>query len=201
MKLLRALLVALLLLVHIYGLTQEQPSAPTLDTGTIDQQFEYVIRRSGNYQEYEVIRKTWINALRSHVGDSLQSLRLDVSEARNRVEGLRKEISSLEGQLASTKEDLTKVTAEKDQMSLIGVPLGKGTYRTVMWSIIGILVLSLVFFIYKYNNSNTITRSAVSKLEEVEQEFEDHRRRALGREQKVRRQLQDELNKNKKGTK
>jgi hypothetical protein len=43
-----------------------------------------------------------------------------------------------------------------------------------------------------------VTKEAKRKLEDIETEFEDHRRIALEREQKVRRQLQDEINKNKK---
>jgi hypothetical protein len=66
-----------------------------------------------------------------------------------------------------------------------------------MWSIIAALFALLLFFIYKFKNSNTLTRQAKFKLEEVESEFEEHRRIALEREQKVRRQLQDEINKNK----
>ena len=54
-----------------------------------------------------------------------------------------------------------------------------------------------LFFIYKFRNSNAVTRAAKKSLEETELEFEEHRRTALEREQKVRRQLQDELNKNK----
>ncbi len=68
-----------------------------------------------------------------------------------------------------------------------------------MWSIIGGLLALLLLFIYKFKNSNSITREANHNLAEIEEEFDDHRRTALEREQKVRRQLQDEINKQKKG--
>ena len=42
-----------------------------------------------------------------------------------------------------------------------------------------------------------ILASCGDKLAETEQEFEEHRKRALEREQQVRRKLQDEINKNK----
>jgi hypothetical protein len=66
-----------------------------------------------------------------------------------------------------------------------------------MWSIIAGLFAFLLLFIYKFKGSNSSTREAKLRLDEVETEFEDHRRNALEREQKVRRQLQDELNKHK----
>jgi hypothetical protein len=82
-------------------------------------------------------------------------------------------------------------------MSLFGMLMSKSGYNILMWSIIGGLLAFLLFFIYKYKNSNAITRDANKSLAEIEEEFEEHRKIALEREQKVRRQLQDELNKQK----
>jgi len=66
-----------------------------------------------------------------------------------------------------------------------------------MWGIIGVLAVLWLFFAYKFKSSNSITKEANTKLAETEQEFEEHRKRALEREQQVRRKLQDEINKNK----
>jgi len=66
-----------------------------------------------------------------------------------------------------------------------------------MWSVVGILAALLFLFIYRFNASNRITREVKAKLSETEHEFEEHRKRALEREQKVMRKLQDEINKNK----
>ncbi|MEX0314527.1 MAG: tRNA (guanine-N1)-methyltransferase, partial [Allomuricauda sp.] len=60
------------------------------------------------------------------------------------------------------------------------------------------LLLFLLLFIYRFRNSNVLTSQAKEALADLEKEFEEHRRRALEREQKISRQLQDELNKNKK---
>jgi len=56
-----------------------------------------------------------------------------------------------------------------------------------------------LFFIYRFKNSNFLTQQAKSALTDVEAEFEQHRRRSLEREQKISRELQDVINKNKKG--
>ena len=84
-------------------------------------------------------------------------------------------------------------------MALFGMQMSKTSYNVLMWSIIGGLLALLIFFIYKFKNSNAITRKANHDLAEIEEEFNEHRRTALEREQKVRRQLQDEINKQKKG--
>ena len=90
------------------------------------------------------------------------------------------------------------MTKEKDSISFFGAALTKGSYNTIIWGIIGVLLALLGFFIFKFKNSNTITLQAQKALSETEAEFEDHRRRALEREQKVMRKLQDEINKQRK---
>ena len=82
-------------------------------------------------------------------------------------------------------------------MALFGMQMSKANYNVLMWSIIGGLFALLLFFIFKFKNSNSITRNTKKSLSEIEEEFEQHRKIALEREQKVRRQLQDEINKHK----
>ena len=64
-----------------------------------------------------------------------------------------------------------------------------------MWSIIAALIALLAIFIFRFKNSNIVTKATKNALAELENEFKEHRRIALEREQKVRRELQDELNK------
>lgn len=169
----------------------------SLDEGSIDNQFEYLIQRSNNYQDYKVVKKTWLYALKAHTMDSLNAERKDLADTRQVVETQAKEISELKNSLSSTQTDLNNTIEEKDNMALFGIPMSKGNYSMLMWIIIAVLIVLLLFFIYKFRNSNSVTKQARMSLSETEDEFEEHRRVALEREQKVRRQLQDELNKHK----
>jgi len=80
-------------------------------------------------------------------------------------------------------------------MSLFGMQMSKTAYNLLMWSIIAGLFVFLLFFILKFKHSNVVTKEAKAALATLEDEFKAHRRTALEREQKVKRQLQDELNK------
>ncbi|MBO3117328.1 tRNA (guanine-N1)-methyltransferase [Winogradskyella sp. DF17] len=169
----------------------------SLNSGTIDNQFEYVIQRSNRYQEFKVVKQTWLYALKAHTLDSLKALHKELSDTQAIVDGQASNIETLQTNLANTQTTLEETEEEKNNMMLFGVQMGKTNYNILMWSIIAALLSLLLFFIYKFKNSNALTREAKLKLDEVETEFEEHRRTALEREQKVRRQLQDELNKNK----
>ena len=200
MKLIKTLLFTAIA-VFTFSMTSAQTANDeeklSLNSGTIDNQFEYVIRRSNSWQDYKTVKKTWLYALKAHTIDSLKAVHKDLNDTRDIVEAQAKEIEGLKATLSSTKTELDNTIAEKDSMTLFGMPMTKPNYSLVLWSIVGVLSALLLFFIYKFRNSNAITKQAKKSLAETEEEFEEHRRIALEREQKVRRQLQDEINKQK----
>ena len=176
----------------------DQDDKLSLSEGTIDNQFEYVIRRSNSYQEFKVVKKTWLYELKAHTLDSLNAVQKELKDSQSTINNQSNEIDQLKTDLANTKSDLENTKKEKDSMALFGMQMSKGGYNALMWSIIAALLALLILFIYKFKNSNSITKQAKKSLLETEEEYEEYRRNSLEREQKVRRQLQDELNKQKK---
>lgn len=184
-----------------------QTKTPTEDIelnrneGTIDHQFEYVISKSytyrGNGKVYKNVEFHWLTELKASVLDSLNAIHKTLDSTNSIVQNQTKEIENLITNLSTTQSTLSDTNAEKDNMSLFGLQMSKTGYNVLLWSIIGGLLALLLIFIFKFKSSNSSTKEAKQKLEEVETEFEDHRRIALEREQKVRRQLQDEINKSK----
>ncbi|RKE95049.1 tRNA (guanine-N1)-methyltransferase [Ichthyenterobacterium magnum] len=169
----------------------------SLNSGTIDNQFDYVIRRSNSWQDYKTVKKTWLYKLKAHTLDSLKAVHKDLTDTQAIVDKQAKEISELKNNLTNTQTTLDQTNIEKDNISLFGIQMSKASYGILLWSVIGGLFALLLLFIYKFRSSNAVTKQAKLSLAETEEEFEEHRRNALEREQKVRRQLQDEINKQK----
>lgn len=181
---------------------QESEQEPSLDGGTIESQFEYLFRRSGNYnaegRRYEVVRAIWLDKIRSNVLDSLSAARTREKELSSTISSQQSTIGNLNSELEETSTKLAAVTEEKDSMSLFGAMVSKTTYNFVLWTVIVALLMLLMLFVFKFRRSNILTQEAKGKLADLEAEYEDHRRRALEREQRISRQLQDEINKYRK---
>ncbi|SEM11493.1 hypothetical protein SAMN04487910_4145 [Aquimarina amphilecti] len=176
------------------NLTAEQ----ALQNENIKTQFDVVIKKSGRYQEYKVVKRVWLDKLKGNTIDSIKTLESKLNSSNQKITEQLASISNLEASLAKTNENLTSVTEEKDSMTFLGIPFTKGSYKTMMWAIVGGLIALLAFFVFRFKNSNSVTVQAKKALAETEAEFEEHRRRALEREQKVMRKLQDEINKQRK---
>ena len=174
---------------------QNNTPKPSLDNGTIESQFDYLYRKSSTYQEYKVVKQTFYYKIKKNVLDSLKLLKNELASTKQVVTAQNTEVNELKGALKTTNDNLSNVTKEKDNIKFLGISLTKASYNTILWSIIIGLVLFLLFFIYRFKNSNSITKQANKSLAEIEEEFFAFKTIALEREQKVRRELQDEINK------
>lgn len=165
-----------------------------LTNGTVEEQLDYVESKSNNFQEFKVIKKTWYTTLKRNVNDSIEILEKEIAILR----------SNLSVEQATTKENYAKITASQDSltealaaqndMKWIGISMEKPLYRLVMWGIVGILSFILVITLIRFKSNNARTKQAKEDIESLQLEFEEHRKAALLREQKLRRELQDEVN-------
>ena len=165
------------------------------DTNTIENQFDKIYRKSTTYQVYKVISKDSYQQLKSNVLDSLKSSKKNISKKESLLIAERNSIKETKELLAKTELELNDSLSKENSISVAGLQLSKTAYNLTLWSIIIAMLLALTYFIFKFSKSNVLTKEAKSNLIEVEQEFEQHRKKTLEREQKLRRQLQDEINK------
>ena len=168
------------------------------DSISLDQKFEYIIKNSSNYQTFKVVPRTWLYMLKTESQDSLNSLKKQLKEAQLNTKKIKDSISKLKLKLnKNNSQTNSNSVSGSDTITIFGLEINKYLYSSVVWTIILALLILLGIFVYKFKNSNTVTNITKTKLSDLEEEHEEFRRQALEREQKVRRQLQDEINKNK----
>jgi len=113
MKRIKYLVVTVIFLISSFtafsqSFTEEEPLS--LENGTIDQQFEYIIDKSGNFkgtngQPYEAVKLSMLLSLRKHANDSLKTLQKGVTDSKILVDNQVKEISDLKSSLDKTQKD------------------------------------------------------------------------------------------------
>lgn len=184
------------LLIALYVLHSFQMNAQENTVNTIENQFDNIYRTSSTYQNYKVISRDRFNTLKSSVLDSLKIYSKSLSAKEKTITAKGVEIEFLKKELTETNIKLKEAIAKENSFSFLGVEIAKGTYNLMVWALVGVLLAGLIHFIYQFAKSNTTTKTALTDLEEVENEFEAHRKKTLEREQKLRRQLHDEINKN-----
>jgi Skp family chaperone for outer membrane proteins len=175
----------------------KQEVKPSLDHGTIDSQFNFMTKKSSNWQGHEVIKVDMLNKYQSNVQDTLKLLKSTLKSSESKLDQQEGEIAGLNTEIENLKKQLDETVRMKDSMKFLGMEMTKSSYNTLMWIlIIGSLAVAGVCFML-FKRSNVVTVETKQTLEEVREEFDTHRKNALVREQKLARRLQDEVIKNK----
>lgn len=168
---------------------------PSLDHGSIQSQFDYLIKVSTTYQEYKVIKITSFNKFKGNISDSLNVAYKSISQAEKEIVTQKSSIDKFQTEVDQLKRDLDKVNKEKNSIALLGIPMSKNAYKSLMWSIVFILVILAVGAFLLFKRSNKVTRSTKLELDELQEEFEQHRKRTLKREQELAVKYHNEINK------
>ena len=175
--------------------SQAEITEPITESKTIEGQFNKMYRISSTYQAYKVIDKDAFIVLKNNVLDSIKKTKKALVELKNLLKDERETITYLNESINKTQLELENALSKEDTISFLGIPLNKLIYNLILWMIIIGLAGGLGFFVFKFFRSNVLTKQAQENLITVEEEFEAHRKKAIEREQKLRRQLQDEINK------
>lgn len=161
----------------------------------INDEFSELIESSNNFKGYKVVDFEGLTSLQDKTEDYIGNLKNEITTYQVSLQTQKDTIKKLKANLASLENQLAEVTAEKDAINFIGMPLSKSTYSALMWGIIGILVLALALLLFRFKSSNARTKEFRQKFVEIEKEFEAFRAKSLEKEQRLGRQLQDERNK------
>ena len=192
------LFISFLLLITTTGKAQLNHinDQPQLDTGTIENQLDYIITRSSSFKEFQLIRKTSFLRVKEHILDSLKNTQKNWSATNSQNIQLQASIKQLETEVTKLKNDIRVITEEKNSIALLGNEFDKSNYKTIVWSVIIVLILAVLFFAYQLKNNRSVTKLTKQELAKMENEFDAFRKKSLKKEQEIMRKLQDEINKN-----
>lgn len=189
--------ISLLFIIPLFfNITQAQPAKPSQDQvfeGTIEEQFDVLLKNSFPYENFKNVRD-YLPRFKKNTLDSLNALQEQIEVQGKTIGNQDANIDSLKLELGNTKE----IIAQRDSISFLGMSIEKGTYNIIVWSIIIVLAILLFFFIQRYKSNIQTAKESKDAADEIREEYEQHRKKAMEREQKLKRDLQDELNKSSK---
>lgn len=162
---------------------------------TIEKSIDSLYNRSSSWEFYKIVKKDRYLNLKKEILDTLAIYKKEIANQSSVIQIKNDSLKKSKEVIDILSSELNQAIASKNEIKIVGVTLGKSTYQYIVWGIIGVLIVVLVYFIVKFNQSHVVTKNAQSELEVLEEEFAAHKKKAMTKEQKLRRQLQDEINK------
>ncbi|WHT39441.1 hypothetical protein QNH98_01670 [Myroides sp. mNGS23_01] len=164
---------------------------------TITNQFSTLFNTSSNYQNFKIVDKQSLLDLQHNVEDSLRQYKTNTTANQALIDQHKQDLETATQKLAKAEEELKTSLAKEEHFEFLGITANKNTIQTVILALFAFMFVLVALFYYRFKKCHVDTKEALLKLKETDEELEEFRKSSLEREQKIRRQLQDEINKNK----
>lgn len=164
---------------------------------TITNQFSTLFNTSSNYQNFKIVDKQSLLDLQHNVEDSLRQYKTTVTANQALIDQHKQDLETATQKLATAEQELKTSLAKEEHFEFLGIAANKNTIQTIILALFAFMFVLVALFYYRFKRCHVDTKDALLKLKETDEELEEFRKSSLEREQKIRRQLQDEINKNK----
>ena len=162
---------------------------------SLQERFLYMKSKSQSYGAYKVVKESVMDGVWKIANDTIAAKEASIKAAQANISKLKAELDkSLEAYKAKEKS-MEEIMHASTHINVIGIDFNKGTFITTVAVIVaGLLVmLGLVIGRMKLQANSLAERNlAVSALTH---EFDEYKHRAMERQTKLSRELQDERNK------
>lgn len=156
----------------------------------LEEQYEYLMKKSTTYQDYKVIKVVGIHQLWENVNDSMGLAQSKHYTALSEITSLKVELDSTKDTLDVTASALEESNYNRDRISFIGIPLVKSAYNTIVWGIILILTVIAIVLFMRFMKSNAVTKSTNKAYNKLEEEFENYKKNTRENDINLKRDLQ-----------
>ena len=194
MRMLFVMLVCLL--VYQVSFSQVEAEGETLQVNpSLRERFLFMKSKSQSYGAYKVVKESVLDGVWKIAQDTIAAKEAAFQGALQNINKLKGELNGAVLALKAKEKSMEEIQHASTHITVIGIDFNKGTFITTVAVIIaGLLVLlGLVIGRMKLQSNSLSERSlAVSALTH---EFEEYKQRAMERQTKLSRELQDERNK------
>src|SRR5690606_10354352 len=163
--------------------------------GTIENQFLELNNISRNQDQHKLIRRANLDQVRANVADTLSVYKKELHDLKEQFKEHETLKSSLQDSIGMLKTKIKEYENSQNTIGFLGMEFSKTSYNVVVWSLIIVLLLIVFILFQRLISLNMTTKEAKTRVNEIQEEFDKHRKKALEKEQKLMRQLQDEINK------
>lgn len=156
-----------------------------MDTATFKQQMDYIQEKTRIYNDFRAIREDIFQRMKRNSLDSLADAKQTISSLNASIVKKDDEIGNLNRKLNSTEEQRDEAIKNKDSLSFLGIQMDKKFYNSLMWIIVAVLAVMLVVLFIIFRQNRVITVECRDDLEETKEAFENYKKEARERYEKL----------------
>ena len=161
---------------------------------TLKDRFSIMKAKSQTYQNYKVVKESVLDGVWKIVQDSIQAKQASINDARQQIKQLQAEVSQIQQTMKQKEASVQGVVFDSAHINVLGIDFAKGFFL----SLIGIIVVALIGFLaFVMTRMKVLDKSIREKnltITMVSNEYDDYKKKAMEKQTKLSRELQDERN-------
>lgn len=187
----------LILSVCTVGPVFSQTSPKALDDKTMSLQERYQEMKSGSqtFKDYKVIKETLLDQEWGILVDSVKAQGKQLTESRKQLEGLKGELVSTKNAMEVQQASVKEIVYDSTHISVLGIPFSKSVFILLAVAIVAALSLAVSVCYARTKMLNGLVKEKAVIADSISREFEDFKKKAMDKQTKLSRELQNERNK------
>jgi hypothetical protein len=174
---------------------QQQTVSVAEEQLSLDQRFQLMKSRAQVYNEYRVIKDVVLDGVWKITKDSVNKSKANLAEARATIAQLENDIRIAKDNLTQKELSVAEVTFDSTHITVLGISFTKSVFILLVAGTVGALVFLVLGFWTSLKFARHALKEKLTIIDMTNHEYEDYKRKALGKEIKLARELQDERNK------
>lgn len=173
----------------------DQGSPPLVENYTLRQRFGIMKEKSQSFKDYKVIKESVLDGVWRIIQDSLHAKDAAISSRNLEIVKMKTTLNKMDSSVKAKEASVADVVFDSTHINVVGVNIGKGIFLTAVGIVfIGLIALTVSVF----TRSKLLSRSLQEKklaVNMIMHEYEEYKKRAMEKQMKLSRELQDERNK------
>jgi hypothetical protein len=161
---------------------------------TLKDRFAIMKAKSQTYQNYKVIKESVLDGVWKIVQDSIQVKQAAIGQAHQQINQLKAEVSQTQQMMKQKEASVQGIVFASDHINVLGIDFGKGLFLSIVGILLAALIGFLAFVMMRMKVLDKSIREKNLTISMVTSEYEDYKKKAMDKQTKLSRELQDERN-------
>ena len=187
-------MIFILLLSPMIGMAQVSMQALEEKDISLEDRYELMKETSQTFKDYKVIKREVLDGVLKISLDSITALELKLAEAEATIAAFDQKIKDAEQVRDQANAEKAAMEYDATHLTVMGISFNKSFFASLMGIIIAALLVFLVLVSGRLKMVYTTLKEKIENLDIITKDFEEYKRKALDKQMKISRELQDERN-------
>lgn len=161
---------------------------------TLSERYQEMKAGAETYADYKVIKENVLDKTWKSVSDSINTSRSALRNANAEITRLESELTNIQSAWKVKEESMKDLEDAGTHISFIGIDFGKKTFISFNLILFAGLLALYGLLILKLKNIIQVQKEKTELLNMLSREFETYKHKALEKQTKISRELQNERN-------